>query len=49
MIRAGQHCVHSWFDSRHITTSARASLYFYNTLAEAEIFVSSLNKIMKIL
>ena len=49
MIRAGQHCVHSWFDAKNIKTSARASLYFYNTLEEAEIFVSSLNKIMKIL
>lgn len=49
MIRAGQHCVHSWFDSRSIKTSARASLYFYNTMEEAEIFVAGLNKIMKIL
>ena len=49
MIRAGQHCVHSWFDAHNIKTSARISLYFYNTMAEAEIFVSSLNKIMKIL
>ncbi|MFH0955708.1 MAG: aminotransferase class V-fold PLP-dependent enzyme [Candidatus Falkowbacteria bacterium] len=49
MIRSGQHCVHSWFDARNIKTSARASLYFYNTMAEAEIFVTSLNKIMKIL
>ncbi|MDP2708928.1 MAG: aminotransferase class V-fold PLP-dependent enzyme [bacterium] len=49
MIRAGQHCVHSWFTAHGITTSARASLYFYNTMAEAEIFVASLNKIMKIL
>lgn len=49
MIRSGQHCVHSWFNAKNIKTSARASLYFYNTMAEAEIFISSLNKIMKIL
>lgn len=49
MIRAGRHCVHSWFTAHDIMTSARASLYFYNTLAEAEIFVKSLNKIIKIL
>ncbi|MFA6306590.1 MAG: aminotransferase class V-fold PLP-dependent enzyme [Patescibacteria group bacterium] len=49
MIRAGQHCVHSWFYAHGIKTSARASLYFYNTMEEAEIFVTSLNKIIKIL
>lgn len=49
MIRSGQHCVHSWFSARGVKTSARASLYFYNTMAEAEIFVMSLNKVMKIL
>jgi len=49
MIRAGQHCVHSWFEAKKIKTSVRVSLYFYNTMAEAEIFVASLNKIMKIL
>lgn len=49
MIRSGQHCVHAWFNAKNIKTSARVSLSFYNTLAEAEIFISSLNKIMKIL
>ena len=49
MIRAGQHCVHSWFNAHNIKASTRASLYFYNTMAEAEIFVASLNKITKIL
>jgi len=49
MIRSGQHCVHSWFHAHNIKSSARVSLYFYNTMAEAEIFVASLNKIMKIL
>ncbi|KKR48771.1 MAG: hypothetical protein UT86_C0003G0100 [Candidatus Magasanikbacteria bacterium GW2011_GWC2_40_17] len=49
MIRAGQHCVHSWFNDRKIKNSARVSLYFYNTIEEAEKFVDSLNKIMKII
>ena len=49
MVRSGQHCVHSWFNAKNIKTSARASLYFYNTMSEAEIFVAGLNKIMKIL
>jgi cysteine desulfurase/selenocysteine lyase len=47
-IRSGQHCVHSWFQNRKIKNSARVSLYFYNTQAEAEMFISSLRKIMKI-
>jgi cysteine desulfurase/selenocysteine lyase len=49
MVRSGQHCVHSWFDSRKIKNSARVSLYFYNTMEEAIELVSSLNKIIKIL
>lgn len=48
-IRSGQHCVHSYFNSRKIKNSARVSLYFYNTKAEAETFINSLNKILKIL
>lgn len=49
MIRSGQHCVHSWFNDKKIKNSARISLYFYNTMEEAEILVSSLIKIMKII
>ena len=49
MIRSGRHCVHSWFDARGIINSARVSLYFYNTMKEAKIFVESINKIIKII
>ena len=49
MIRSGQHCVHSWFNDNKIFNSARASLYFYNTLEEAKIFIDSLDKIIKII
>jgi len=48
MIRSGQHCVHSWFTSHQIRSSARVSLYFYNILREAEIFVENLNKFIKL-
>lgn len=48
-IRTGQHCVHSWFASRKILNSARVSLYIYNTKKEAEIFITNLNKIIKII
>jgi cysteine desulfurase/selenocysteine lyase len=49
MVRSGQHCVHSWFNSRGIKGSVRASLYFYNTEEEALSFVSNLKKIEKVL
>jgi cysteine desulfurase / selenocysteine lyase len=49
MVRSGQHCVHSWFHSRQIKGSVRASVYFYNSLEDAEIFTSSLKKIRKVL
>jgi cysteine desulfurase/selenocysteine lyase len=48
-IRSGQHCVHSWFNSKKIFNSARVSLYLYNTMEEAEAFITNLNKIIKIL
>lgn len=49
MIRSGQHCAHSWFDSRGIKGSARASLYFYNTIDECRVFVQNLKKIINVL
>ncbi len=48
-IRSGQHCVHSWFHSKKIYNSARVSVYFYNTMEEAEIFISNFTKILKII
>ncbi|MDD5721151.1 MAG: cysteine desulfurase [Candidatus Pacebacteria bacterium] len=48
-IRSGQHCVHSWFNEKKIYNSARVSLYIYNTMEEAEAFITNLNKIIKIL
>jgi cysteine desulfurase / selenocysteine lyase len=49
MIRSGQHCVHSWFNAHNIQASARASFYFYNTLEEAEIFITNLQNAIKVL
>jgi cysteine desulfurase/selenocysteine lyase len=49
VVRSGQHCVHSWFHAHGIPGSVRASMYFYNTLAEAENLVSNLRKIRKVL
>lgn len=48
-VRSGQHCVHSWFNSRGIPGSVRASVYFYNTVDEARALVDALIKIRKVL
>jgi cysteine desulfurase/selenocysteine lyase len=48
-VRTGQHCVHSWFQARGIRNSLRASFYLYNTMEEAEIFINTLTKILKII
>ncbi|UCE35895.1 MAG: cysteine desulfurase [Thermoplasmata archaeon] len=47
MIRSGMHCVHSWFQSRGLNGSARASAYFYNTEEEAKIFGDTLQEIVE--
>ena len=48
-IRAGQHCVHSWFNAKKIKNSARISFSIFNTKEEVEILVENINKIMKII
>lgn len=47
MIRSGQHCVHSWFNAKKIDGAARASVYFYNTKEECELFADEVKKIAK--
>ncbi len=49
MVRSGQHCVHSWFNAQRIPGSVRASFYFYNTKEETELFVATLNNLLKII
>lgn len=49
MVRSGQHCVHSWFHAHDIPGSVRASLYFYNTMDEASIFVKELKRVISVL
>jgi cysteine desulfurase/selenocysteine lyase len=48
-VRAGNHCVHSWFNAHNLKGSVRASVYFYNTLEEVELFVDEVKKILKFL
>ncbi len=46
LTRSGQHCVHSWYNARGVKPSVRASVYFYNTMEEAETFVATLKKLL---
>ena len=46
MLRSGMHCVHSWFNSRGINGSTRASAYLYNTEEEAKIFGDTLEDVL---
>ncbi len=47
-VRAGAHCVHSWFNARDMKGSVRASFYFYNTKEEAEKFVEEVEKVIEL-
>lgn len=44
-IRAGRHCVHSWFNSNKIDGSARISLSIYNTEEECKKVINEIKKI----
>jgi cysteine desulfurase/selenocysteine lyase len=48
-IRAGQHCVHSWFNAKKIRNSARISFGVFNTKEEAKFLVENIKKIMQII
>ena len=47
-IRSGMHCVHSWFNSRGIDGTARASAYLYNNETDAHLFASAIEEILTI-
>ena len=47
MIRSGMHCVHSWFNSKNINGSARASVYLYNTEEEIKFFCEKTKEIIE--
>ncbi len=49
LLRAGAHCVHSWFNKNKLNASIRASLYLYNTQEEAQRFIDEVKKIIKLL
>lgn len=47
MVRAGLHCLNSWFNARGLDGSCRASLYAYNTMDEVEACLATLETIAK--
>lgn len=44
-VRAGLHCLDSWFNERGLEGSCRASLYAYNTEAEVDRFLATFEEI----
>ena len=48
-IRAGHHCAMPLHQKLGIASSSRASFYFYNTLAEIERFVETLEETRQVL
>ena len=47
-LRAGAHCCHAWYNSNQIKNSIRASMYFYNTKKEADIFTNAVKEILEL-
>ena len=43
-IRSGMHCVHSWFNSRGIEGTARASVYLYNNEEDVLSFTNAIKE-----
>lgn len=48
-IRNGQHCTEPLMNKLGANTTARASISFYNTKEDIDIFVESLNKVVKLI
>lgn len=46
-VRAGLHCLDSWFNERGLEGSCRASLYAYNTMDEVETFLATVEEIIE--
>ena len=47
-IRSGMHCVHSWFNSRGIEGTARASVYLYNNEEDVLSFTNAIKESIEI-
>ncbi|MEM4598560.1 MAG: aminotransferase class V-fold PLP-dependent enzyme [Candidatus Diapherotrites archaeon] len=43
-VRSGMHCAHNWYRRNNLQPSVRASLCFYNTKEEVELFLEAVGK-----
>ncbi|MCX8189952.1 MAG: aminotransferase class V-fold PLP-dependent enzyme [Candidatus Diapherotrites archaeon] len=43
-VRSGMHCAHNWYLRNRLQPSVRASLCFYNTKEEVELFLEAVSK-----
>lgn len=46
-VRAGAHCVHSWFNKCKLNGSVRASLYLYNNENDVNVFIEEIKKLIR--
>jgi cysteine desulfurase/selenocysteine lyase len=47
MVRSGMHCVHSWYRTRGLAGSVRASFYLYNTETDADTLAVGLRELLR--
>lgn len=47
LVRAGMHCVHSWYKARGLTGNLRASFYLYNNRADARALVDGVTELLE--
>ncbi len=47
MLRAGMHCVHSWYLDRGLEGGIRASFYLYNTEEEVKVMVDAVKELVE--
>lgn len=44
-VRAGQHCVHPWFNDKNFEGTLRASMHIYNDMEDVEKFLKVMRKV----
>ncbi len=47
LVRSGRHCVHSWYERRHLPGNARASFYMYNDEGDARALVAGIRELLE--
>ena len=47
MVRAGVHCVHSWYHAKRLEPTVRASFFFYNTVDDANHLAEAVGDVVR--